>query len=120
MSNDICKETNCTKDGNGAEDILRYAEKSGCDWDGDIIQYNGKRYYVDIRLFGIPEKNIWRQMIQLLPSSYNQTRNVMMNCETLANIYKSRKRHKLDEWIELCKWIETLPYSKLITRKEED
>lgn len=60
------------------------------------------------------EKNDWWQMIQLLPSSYNQTRNVMLNYEVLANIYKSRKNHKLDEWVELCKWIETLPYSELI------
>ena len=66
---------------------------------------------------GIPEnrKDIWWQMIQLLPSSYNQTRNVMMNYEVLANIYKSRKDHKLDEWRNFCKWIEELPYSELIT-----
>lgn len=60
-------------------------------------------------------KGAWWQMIQLLPSSYNQTRNVMMNYEVLANIYKSRKDHKLDEWRNFCKWIETLPYSELIT-----
>lgn len=59
-------------------------------------------------------KGAWWQMIQLLPSSYNQTRNVMMNYEVLANIYKSRKNHKLDEWREFCKWIEELPYSELI------
>ena len=61
------------------------------------------------------DKSDWWQMIQLLPSSYNQTRNVMLNYEVLANIYKSRKDHKLDEWREFCKWIETLPYSELIT-----
>ena len=60
------------------------------------------------------DKDYWWQMIQLLPSSYNQTRNVMMNYEVLANIYKSRKNHKLDEWREFCKWIETIPYSELI------
>ena len=60
------------------------------------------------------KKNDWWQMIQLLPSSYNQTRNVMMNYEVLANIYKSRKDHKLNEWREFCKWIESLPYSELI------
>ena len=60
------------------------------------------------------KKDLWWQMIQLLPSSYNQIRNVMMNYEVLANIYKSRKNHKLDEWREFCKWIETLPYSELI------
>lgn len=61
------------------------------------------------------DKKFWWQMIQLLPSSYNQTRNVMINYEVLANIYKSRKDHKLDEWRNLCKWIEELPYSELIT-----
>lgn len=61
------------------------------------------------------DKKFWWQMIQLLPSSYNQTRNVMMNYEVLANIYKSRKDHKLDEWRNFCKWIEELPYSELIT-----
>ena len=61
------------------------------------------------------DKEIWWQMIQLLPSSYNQTRNVMMNYEVLANIYKSRKDHKLDEWREFCKWIESLPFHELIT-----
>lgn len=60
-------------------------------------------------------KDIWWQMIQLLPSSYNQTRNVMFNYEVLANIYKSRKDHKLDEWRVFCRLIKTLPYSELIT-----
>jgi hypothetical protein len=60
-------------------------------------------------------KQLWYNLIQLLPSSYNQTRNVMMNYEVLANIYKSRKDHKLDEWREFCQWIEELPYSELIT-----
>ena len=63
---------------------------------------------------GMRKKDIWWQMIQLLPSSYNQTRNVMMNYEVLANIHKSRKNHKLDEWRDFCKWIETLPYSEII------
>ena len=60
-------------------------------------------------------KGAWWQLIQLLPSSYNQTRNVMLNYEVLANIYRQRKGHKLDEWREFCKWIESLPYSELIT-----
>ena len=64
------------------------------------------------------KKKYWWQMIQLLPSSYNQTRNVMLNYEVLANIYKSRKNHKLDEWIKFCKWIESLPYSELICGDE--
>ena len=54
-------------------------------------------------------------MIQLLPSSYNQRRTVMLNYEVLANIYKSRRNHKLDEWHTFCDWIEGLPYSELIT-----
>lgn len=61
------------------------------------------------------DKAYWWQLIQLLPSSYNQTRNVMLNYEVLANVYRQRKGHKLDEWREFCKWIETLPYSELIT-----
>lgn len=61
------------------------------------------------------DKKWWWQMIQLLPSSYNQKRTVMLNYEVLANIYKSRKNHKLDEWRSLCDWIETLPYGELIT-----
>ena len=65
------------------------------------------------------DKKYWWQMIQLLPSSYNQTRNVMMNYEVLSNIYKSRKGHKLNEWCELCAWIESLPYHELITGEIE-
>lgn len=65
------------------------------------------------------DKQDWWQMIQLLPSSYNQKRTVMLNYEVLANIYKSRRNHKLDEWHTLCDWIERLPYSELITGKEE-
>lgn len=64
------------------------------------------------------DKLMWWQMIQLLPSSYNQKRTVMLNYEVLANIYKSRKNHKLDEWREFCTWIENLPYSEIITLKE--
>lgn len=67
------------------------------------------------------DKKYWWQMIQLLPSSYNQKRTVMLNYEVLANIYKSRKNHKLDEWsIEFIKWIESLPYSELITGEEKE
>ena len=60
------------------------------------------------------KKDYWWQMIQLLPSSYNQRRTVMLNYEVLANIYKSRRNHKLDEWNTFCDWIEGLPYSELI------
>ena len=66
------------------------------------------------------DKKYWWQMIQLLPTSYNQKRTVMLNYEVLANIYKSRRNHKLDEWHTFCDWIEELPYSELITGKEYD
>lgn len=66
------------------------------------------------------KKDYWWQMIQILPSSYNQTRNVMLNYEVLANIYRQRKNHKLDEWREFCKWIASLPYSELIVDQEVD
>lgn len=61
------------------------------------------------------DKSDWYQIIQLLPSSYNQRRTYLLNYEVLANIYKSRRNHKLDEWVEFCGWIKTLPYSELIT-----
>lgn len=61
------------------------------------------------------KKDFWWQMIQLLPSSYNQRRTVMLNYEVLANMYRSRKNHKLDEWHTFCDWVKTLPYSELIT-----
>lgn len=76
-----------------------------------IDALNTERYNFN---FG-KQKSQWWQMIQLLPSSYNQKRTVMLNYEVLANMYKSRKAHKLDEWREFCKWIESLPYSELIT-----
>lgn len=62
------------------------------------------------------DKRYWWQMIQLLPSSYNQKRTVMLSYETLANIYEWRRNHKLDEWHEVCRWIESLPYSEIITQ----
>ena len=65
------------------------------------------------------DKRYWWQMIQLLPSSYNQKRTVMLNYEVLAGLYPMRKNHKLDEWHDFCHWVEDLPYSCLITREEE-
>ena len=62
------------------------------------------------------DKKYWWQMIQLLPTSYNQKRTIMLNYEVLANMYHSRKTHKLDEWREFCEWIESLPYSEIITK----
>ena len=64
------------------------------------------------------DKKYWWQMIQLLPSSYNQRRTLMLNYEVLANIYRSRRNHKLDEWHTFCDWVESLPESHLITGKE--
>ena len=82
--------------------------------DNTIFYLNKAReLYLDTK-----DKNYWWQMIQLLPSSYNQKRTVMLNYEVLANIYPMRKNHKLDEWRDFCKWIETLPYSELITGEE--
>lgn len=82
-----------------------------------------REYYLSMIKQKVPgsdkrAKELWWQMIQLLPSSYNQKRTVMLNYEVLANIYKSRRNHKLDEWHTLCDWIERLPYSELITGKE--
>lgn len=91
--------------------ILEETIKVLNDYRNIYINYNPD----DFEIKGCPsKKDIWWQMIQLLPSSYNQTRNVMLNYEVLANIYKSRKDHKLDEWREFCRWIESLPYYDLI------
>lgn len=65
------------------------------------------------------EKKYWRAIIELLPMGFHLTANVMLNYEVLANMYHSRKNHKLDEWREFCKWIEELPYSELITGEEK-
>lgn len=83
---------------------------------GDIPVSEEVKYCID----RYSKKDIWWQMIQLLPSSYNQKRTVMLNYEVLANIYKSRRNHKLDEWHIFCDWIEELPYSEIITGYEED
>jgi hypothetical protein len=82
-----------------------------------------REYYLSIKKQRVPgadvkAKRLWWQMIQLLPSSYNQKRTVMLSYEVLSNIYCWRKVHKLDEWREFCKWIEQLPYSEIITGEE--
>lgn len=89
---------------------------------GDILSLTIKMLNVNRhRYLETKNKKYWWQMIQLLPSSYNQKRTVMLNYEVLANIYKSRKNHKLDEWsIGFMKWIESLPYSELITGENKD
>lgn len=84
-------------------DILNIARKLYLDGGN----YKGE-YYIP------KDKRVWWQMIQLLPSSYNQKRTIMLNYEVLAGIYPMRKNHKLDEWVEFCKWIESLPYSEII------
>lgn len=66
------------------------------------------------------DKNFWWQLIQILPSSYNQKRTVMLNYEVLGAMYHWRKNHKLDEWKEFCRWIESLPYSEIITGIKSD
>ena len=66
------------------------------------------------------DKDEWWQMIQLLPSSFNQKRTVMLNYEVLVGIYRDRKNHKLDEWRDFCKWIESLPLSEIITGKGDE
>lgn len=72
-----------------------------------------RRLYLETK-----DKKYWWQMIQLLPSSYNQKRTLKLTYEVLANMYKSRRNHKLDEWHTFCDWIESLPYSELITGSE--
>ena len=83
----------------------------------EVLNYNREKYLKakENGADGFTLKRYWWQMIQLLPSSYNQRRTIMVNYEVLANMYRSRKNHKLDEWREFCKWIESLPYSELIT-----
>ena len=85
-----------------------------------FINWKESDFFIDNDQQLVDRKVIWWQMIQLLPSSYNQKRTVMLNYEVLANIYKSRKDHKLDEWTTFCHWIEELPYSELITGYEEE
>jgi len=110
-----------TNFGGGGEPRYSYAKVMG-----DVIEsLNGAReLYLDYKSrgkdFEIASKQFWWQMIQLLPSSYNQKRTIMLNYEVLVGIYKWRKDHKLDEWRDFCKWIESLPYSELITGERND
>ena len=112
-------------------------EHLGDDWNDrkNLVDYNGEYFntplnvmrwiievlnnYRDLYL-ETKDKKYWYEMIQLLPSSYNQRRTVMLNYEVLANIYKSRKGHRLDEWKTMLDSIETLPYSELITGESKD
>ena len=102
---------------NDAGDALFLNDANNIRVDGDDLLgliINVLNYYRG-RYIKTKDKRYWWQLIQLLPSSYNQKRTVMLNYEVLANIYKSRRHHKLDEWHTLCDRIESLPYSKLIT-----
>lgn len=94
----------------------RSAEVSNLEWFEHLITHlnRDRRRFIETK-----DKEYWWQIIQLLPSSYNQKRTVMLNYEVLANMYHSRKNHKLDEWREFCDWIESLPYSELITGEEQ-
>ena len=96
---------------------LTYLE-GGSNWIGDrrkSSESEDPNEYARSQIYKPKDKRAWWQMIQLLPSSYNQKRTVMLNYEVLANIYKSRKDHKLTEWSEgFIEWIKTLPYSELI------
>ena len=108
------EESSCWED-----DFPEFEEKDGelLFWTPiDILRHTigGLNFYRQ-RYLDTKDKKYWWQMIQLLPSSYNQRRTVMLNYEVLANIYKSRRNHKLDEWHTFCDWIEGLPYSELIT-----
>lgn len=94
----------------------RSAEVSNLEWFEHLITHlnRDRKRFIETK-----DKQYWWQLVQLLPSSYNQKRTIMLNYEVLANIYKSRRSHKLDEWREFCKWIEGLPYSELITGEEQ-
>lgn len=97
-------------------------DRSGAVSNAEWLEYLIHHLNRDRRRFiETKDKKYWWQMIQLLPSSYNQTRNIMLNYEVLANIYHSRKNHKLDEWRDFCKWIEEkVPYSWLITEIDKE
>lgn len=94
------------------QDGIYFSSEDILDFTIQALNYYRKKY------IETKDKKYWWQLIQLLPSSYNQTRNSMLNYEVLANIYKARRNHKLDEWRDFCDRIETLPYSDLITGKE--
>lgn len=104
------------------EHLYRVVDNTGIRWDclGSLehtIQHlnAAREAYLNSK-----DKDIWYQMIQLLPSSYNQKRTVQLNYQVLKNMYHARKNHKLDEWRDYCKWIESLPHSELITGVGKD
>jgi hypothetical protein len=100
--------------GNILEDGINVSPKNMLNYTIEMLNYFRKKY------INTANKNYWWQMIQLLPSSYNQKRTVMLNYEVLAGIYEYRREHKLDEWREFCKWITSLPYSEIITGERKE
>ena len=114
LMHDLSLENELTYWNDENENDLCFTSKSLLEYTVAVLNHHRMKY------LEIKDKTYWWQLIQLLPSSYNQTRNVMLNYEVLANIYRQRKNHKLDEWREFCKWIETLPYSELIIGEAKD
>ena len=107
------------------EHLMKYVEET--EW-GETWEYNFLRYLQTTinqlnlargKFLETKDKLWWWQMIQLLPSSYNQKRTVQMNYEVLVGMHRDRKHHKLDEWRDFCVWVEGLPYSEFITQKED-
>lgn len=92
----------------------KFDEEDWMNWSRVLANTVNSINYARKKYLETKDKKYWWQMIQLLPSSYNQKRTVMLNYEVLANIYKSRNNHKLDEWREFCKTIEGLPYFKFL------
>lgn len=91
------------------EDCDEWVRENVCKTIINVINSNIRRFNA------VNNKDAWRQVIQLLPSSFNQKRTVMLNYEVLVGMYRDRKNHKLTEWHTFCDWIESLPYSELIT-----
>lgn len=109
------------------EECYIYTFTDCSDGDGEMEEYPLEILKATIKMLNkardcflkTKNKQYWWQMIQLLPSSFNQRRTIDLNYEVLATQYRQRKNHKLDEWREYCEWIKTLPYSEFITMKEE-
>jgi hypothetical protein len=96
-----------------------YDDPGICTWAQQILKITiaGLNYYRE-KFLETKDKKYWWQMIQLLPSSYNQKRTIDLNYEVLAAQYRQRKGHKLTEWAEYLDWIRGLPYSEFITMEE--
>ena len=97
--------------------IPSYIGKNSFDYLKDLLRYLN---FIRTKFIETKDKAYWWQMIQLLPSSYNQMKTIDLNYEVLLNIYFQRRHHKLDEWVEFCNWIETLPYMKDFLEAKDD